>query len=409
MKPAFRIRPRSPGVLPLPYPYRSALAISNDPDYLSFPLSDQLLRFLTGNHSSDGLRSGLGLRISTGYFAYSPDPAALALGLLKEDRLLRHPRFEEVQELGAEGLLDTLHTFGDHDSLGAPRRRLTEQAIDLIRESGMPAEVWTNHGTDRNSQCLGPSARHHRGDIPNTSSYGSDLWADLGGRYLTSSHLAISGSPTEILRERTDLGVLARARLALSTQRTQPRHLLKRGQLRDGHPVLYFARFRGPTRYAPNISTLASQVETVSSVLKEQAGYAVIIYQHFGVLKRLEGRIIPMTLDSFRQSRDVHLAFESVAKLIGTDGLWNPSLPQLLATAEVTQSASVEISSHDAPIISISNVPDSPWGYRGLEGFSVKLSKPCKEASFLFRGVRIPALIHSIPGQKGPVASLRFG
>lgn len=344
MSVAYPLRPKSALIRPLPYPYRNAVCISNDPDFLSLETFKLLFPFLTSTDHHTVFGDGLGLTIDTGFFAYSPKSNALALSRYENGRLLDHPQRDQIVELIQQGWLSSVHTLGDHDSGFLHGRSLTEEAISQVLLAGGNFDTWTNHGNSRNVQCIGPGGPHHEGDLPSSTAYSTDLWVCDELQFFTSAHLASEGSTHNIFCKRTDLKFPRRAAHSYRRARASPTNLIKAVTLRDGRSINAFARFRGTGLIAPNLSNLNQQMNIVLETLRKNPHHASIVYQHFGVASKVPGAgAIAADSDFLSANMEVFSALGELAGEVRRGTFWNPSLHHLLSYAHALNAISVEV------------------------------------------------------------------
>mgnify|MGYP000736345564 CR=1 FL=1 len=357
------VQAHDPRIRPLPFPYKNAIAISNDPDFMSLECFEFLIPFLTDTQDvAHTLGNSLGLRIDSGYFAYSPDPSALALTRLtdrgispKRDaaRLIDHIQSER---------LSSIHTLGDHDFGSPPNRRITALSVETVLEAGGNFGIWTNHGNVRNTQCIGPGGEHHHGDDPESASYSTDLWIDPHSpQFYSSSHLATEETflgtlrRLELYRQPRDLAFAAKESLKPTPPLIQPI------SLRDGRTIWGFPRVRATGTTAPNLSNLRRQVAHLDRAFRRSTFQAAILYQHLGVASKEKG-IIERASPAYFESRPQTLhSLVYLSQLVHDRQVWNPNLRELLTYALLIRQLEVTMV-EDAGRASLEiDVPESPW------------------------------------------------
>jgi hypothetical protein len=256
-----------------PYPYRAALALSNDAEFLTPRAFWDIHRFLNTEEPTP-LGPGLGLQITDSVFMYSVD-AARSFSYFDGtgDRRSRHVGW--MRELMQEGILDVLHAYGDFDGVGGFTRSHAERALAELERHRIRLHAWTNHGTVENTQNLGTDRAYYQlGDLPGEAEYHADLTTAYGIRFCWLDFNATNVFGND------GLG------------RDESEALLAPGLLRDGNGVYLFQRYRGPDR--PDPSSLASQLSEANLArLREQEAIA-IVYQHLGC-DRSTGSCVPAT------------------------------------------------------------------------------------------------------------------
>jgi hypothetical protein len=279
---------------PFPYPFRAALAISNDADLMSFDQFRMTYRYLSGCRGTP-LGDGLGLDLSASMFLFSspdsPNRFTLCSGLDatlgSEASLLR--------ECAHAGIIDTLHTYGDFSTPEHFSRDLAQRGLEQLDRLGIKLEIWINHGGETNPQNLGVAERRHFfGDDPTSPFYHADITRRAGFRFCwIGSEISDSiGQDSRTLlphleaETRSGLNRLRRGKAPLVGF---SRRLLRPLRLRDGTGMLSFTRFSGVGAHTPVLDDLPLQLSARNlKRLVERQGYC-ILYQHFGVRRVAPG------------------------------------------------------------------------------------------------------------------------
>ena len=298
-----------------PYPYRAALAISNDIDGMDWASFEDWHAFVSGTGQTS-YGQGLGLEVADSFWIWS-DMAAFALRHAPpwDDPGTSSPEAERIRELADAGWLDSLHSFGDwHPDYHLTRDDIT-RGLDLLDQFGLSPPVYVNHGGGLRLHNLGgPWAAYQSGDDPDSESYHLQsllergfrfFWTDIMFENDTFGEEMTPGPTSKALRraQKTRWSTV-RERVTGSDQRpsrqtltdaspeTSERvasslinRLLVPAIGRDGRPFLGFKRFRG--REAPNAATFALQVSETHLDALEEAEGACVVYQHFGVWRAL--------------------------------------------------------------------------------------------------------------------------
>lgn len=318
----------------LPYPYRAGIAISNDAEFMSAEFFEGLMAFLNSSGSSP-LGIGLGLEVTSSTFFYSAHPYSFSYfeGATVDGRLT--PFAGRINDYLKAGWIDTLHAYGDFDGVGGFVRAHAERTFDTLSRLGVVMPIFTNHGDSANRQNIGGDAAYHRGDVGGEVCYHTDLLAAHGTRYIW-----------------TDTAVVGENQ----TQRSGWRRLMPRGvsppirplmvgwQLRDGHTMQRFVRFRGTGANAPNLSSLAYQLDRLDLPGLYCRNGIVVVYQHLGVQHRSGGKCMPATLEAMVARPEVYLApWYRLAREVGEGRLWLSGLARLLRYSDMLAGLSVEM------------------------------------------------------------------
>ncbi|WP_414661013.1 hypothetical protein [Horticoccus sp. 23ND18S-11] len=355
--PFFPLRPADPAIRPLPFPYRGAVAISNDAEYLDFEFFETLMRFLNTRQST-ALGPGLGLRVTSSMFFFSARDYNFSYFAGDRPDAPRSRVADRIDSYLKAGWIDTIHAYGDFDGVGGCSRDHAIAAFRALEISGARPEVFSNHGGVDNAQNIGADAAYHRGDVLGDLAYHADLLTEHGVRYVWTDSLVISETPATGWKA------------ALKRQWAPPDPgLLVPVRLQDGREFIGFRRFRGTGTYAPNLSSLLSQVRQISwNHLYEQWG-AVMLYQHLGVLQRSAGACTPATIESVLRRPEVYLTpFRILQHEQDAGRLWVAGCAELLRYAEMIRGVALrrDEKSHDIALEFPLPVPDPQRFFGGL-------------------------------------------
>jgi hypothetical protein len=242
-----------------PYPYRSAIAISNDCEFTTWDTQIALSRFLCGE-------KGLDLEISNSLFFFVTNSLCHStFSYFQGTSDVPTAEAPVIREMVRAGYIDTVHAYGDFDD-GSFKRLYAERVAKECREHGLRFAVWTNHGSDQNWQNLGHRslARYQQGDNPQHPCYHLDLLRQIGVRYFW-----------------VDDGYLEKP--------DDEGPLLYDEDGRDGSSLQLFRRYRGLAgRPAPNASSLPDQVRIKDIEAVIEKGRACIVYQHLGCWRKTD-------------------------------------------------------------------------------------------------------------------------
>ncbi len=133
-----------------PYPYRAALAVCNDIDYMNGERFMEIHSFLSSHDK------GLGLEIGDSFWMYAPEDDLTGSfsyfrGVSDEPSYLSGL----IEKMIVAGYIDCLHTYGNFSQYPGFSRQLAQKAVNLMKEKRMGIRVWTNHGNMLNLQNIG--------------------------------------------------------------------------------------------------------------------------------------------------------------------------------------------------------------------------------------------------------------
>lgn len=316
-----------------PFPYRSAMAISNDCDSQSIDCMMDWHAFVNGTKPTQ-YGDGLGLEVGDSFWVYgaSLEPAVFKGNPFDEQHRDGYA-LSTIIELGRAGWLDTLHSFGNWSARLIPPERANDPSVysrqqiarglERLDEIGVKPFVYVNHSGSP-SNVGGPWGWYQRVDDPNDTLYALDLLKEFGFRYFwldSCTQLDKFGENLDFgdnwgfQREldrfrwfhwfrRVDSGRHAHPIDMPQTDQERREFLvgLFNRQIvplkgRDGSPILAFKRYRDIDQ--PVGPTFSAQVTAEKlDALDERRG-SVIVYQHFGVFGP-RGRL-PATSRPYRQ------------------------------------------------------------------------------------------------------------
>src|SRR4051794_23887302 len=105
-----------PALRPFPHPYRAAVAISNDCEFMSWADYLGIYRLLNSPGS-------LGLEIGTSLFFYVTNALChSSFGYFDDMDGTPSANASEIREMVAAGYIDTIHAYGDFDDGRFTRR-----------------------------------------------------------------------------------------------------------------------------------------------------------------------------------------------------------------------------------------------------------------------------------------------
>lgn len=308
-----------------PYPFQAGLTISNDAEFMSLEFFEELMAFLNTENQTT-LGQGLGIEVTSSVFHFSPNSYNFSIfdGALPDAQLSQNAH--RIDEYLRAGWIDTLHAYGDFDHVGGFERAHAVRCVEHLKKIGVSVNVFTNHGGIQNIQNVGRDASYHRGDHKGHSAYHTDLWKEMGIRYVwTDSMVTHRLKPLSLtIRQR-----LSSVRRSLTRNRaaeyfkTQDSGVLKTVQLNDELHVDAFRRFRGTEVNAPNLSSWAYQLAQIPWQEFYRNCEGLVLYQHFGVLHRINGRCTAATIQAIKERPEVYIApFRFLAREYKEGRLW---------------------------------------------------------------------------------------
>ena len=308
-----------------PYPYQAGITISNDAEFMSFEFFETLMSYLN-TQTETALGRGLGLEVTSSVFHYSANPYNFSVFGGAEPYAARSEHASRIEEYLRAGWIDTLHAYGDFDHAGGFERIHAENCLEHLKQIGVSIYAFTNHGGVENIQNVGQDADYHRGDHKGHQAYHTDLWNDIGIRYVWTDSMVAHNLATPPLSIRKRLTKFRHAFNGFTPKGyflPQDSGVLKPIVLNDKLEVYGFRRYRGTGANAPNLSSLGYQVSQIPWRKFYRDGEALVIYQHFGVLDRLNGCCAPASIEAVKQRPEMYLEpFRFLAKEFAEGRLW---------------------------------------------------------------------------------------
>lgn len=277
-----------------PYPYRAALAISNDPD--NTETLDEFLeihRFLNTT-TTTSLGEGVGLEVGSGFLFYEPPESAISYFSGEYKVAPTIIRFIKA------GYIDFLHSYGKKSNF---TRKDAIAALQELTDNECKVDVWIDH--TRSIDNLGDYRTFGKGDHPESTAYHADLTLPYGIKFVWLGRVTmVIGQSVPInLRIFTNIfdpehpyqsfvnigKELAKNVLSLFGNKKYAIHrendLLKISTLDDGQKVYEFIRFdnhwKGVGRGADAKGMAYSISKKTIDYLKKSGGY-MIVYTHLG-------------------------------------------------------------------------------------------------------------------------------
>ena len=144
----------------LPYPYKGAMTISNDAEFMSFEFFETFYSFLNSNKKTI-FGDGLGLQVTSSLFFYSNKPYNLSYFNGIEVNSPKNGYAQRLCEYLKAGWIDTNHAYGDFDGIGGFQRAHAIRVLEEMNEKQIQIPCFTNHGDTFNIQNIGTDASYH--------------------------------------------------------------------------------------------------------------------------------------------------------------------------------------------------------------------------------------------------------
>ena len=393
-----------------PWPYRAALSISNDCDFLTIE-SMLSLHQLFASPVSVG---GLDLDLSDSFFFYQNGSSYPTYSYFDGLSFTPSKAAPAMREMIKTGHLDTMHALGDFEN-GGFGRHFAQYALEELDKHGLSVPIWSNHGGFGNIQNIGTEEffYHHSGDDLNRPFYILDILEDIGVRYFwldayLCNQIGLSvwneipkDAERKVPRQRAKQNaskLWSTFNPKWSFDRTNAMSIAK---TRAGNALQLFSRYHpflpesdaniNPSntelpngfRPGPNIGRIAdSLTEELLDKLVDIGG-SCILYQHFSTLAHLPKRthmtasleFHPNNLDALhRLSREQH-----------NGRIWVPSLSTHLQYLTMINTTDVAVREQDSLVV-IEVKPKRGYSLATLDGLTVEVPKNTRKAVFKLPG-----------------------
>ncbi len=277
---------------PVPYPYKSALAICSDLD--ETPDSRVYLESARYLNTTDDTSMGRGVGLEVGNTLYFDMPSDQFAYWNTDDAGRAMAR-----ALIRSGHIDCLHSFGDL----ATTRADAERSLEDLDRHGCHFDVWIDHAVARTN--LGADIMQGMGDLPGSPAYHADLTCAAGVRFVWRGRVTsvIGQDVPRSLRgiwnaanpSRSSRTVLKEATKGLLARRSGNKYamhasndLLREEQLRGGQKVYEFLRANphfGGVSCGDNASGLPEVLTPqMLDTLVARRGL-MILYTHLGKIR----------------------------------------------------------------------------------------------------------------------------
>ncbi len=278
---------------PFPYPYKAGLAICSDIDCCDSATFLKIHRIL----NTDAW--GLNLPVADSFFGVGKFPGQMAY--FKKDGKTPSEDADFIRHAISDGLIDSLHTWGDFNEAPPDPLFLKKIAVNLteeLKKYNLKIQIWINHGDKCNRQNfdarLFPNS--YLGSDPNSPWYTANMIRELGIKYYWWSEFT-----DLILSERTPRFVSLKINLATNEIKNTIKHILGKSYLKkhsnqitelavpfvlkDEQKLFAFTRFWKPKESRRSATRCSLRYVLSAPVLRQliqRQGY-IIVYIHLGI------------------------------------------------------------------------------------------------------------------------------
>lgn len=390
-------------ILKYPYPYKAALSIANDIDFMPFDTFLALHDFF----ARDRVSGGLELEFTDSMFFFNNGKPSTQLSYFNGVSFEESRAAPALRELVRCGYIDTIHGYGCFNQ-GSFSRTYVERLLEELEKHDLAFSVWSNHGSFGNIQNIGGRDGsfhyHQQGDVYESNYYHRDLLERMGVRYycLCSSwthHFASSPNCKPVSARWQQFGPF---RLSWPWRKRGAGMMPLNPNWKPSAPVLYsvvaadgailqgFRRFWGTdVQPAPDLGSIARQVTDQNLNDLIQHGGVCILYQHFATLERVpKRRILLPSLDMSDASR---LTLETISRLHHEGEVWFTGLTRLLDFIVMRNEVRVKIRDKGTDCeLQVSVSGGRPFKH-GCEGLSVVVPGTTRRAVFVQGARRVDA------------------
>ncbi len=264
-------------IRPYPYPYKSAISISNDPDFTDFEFFEELMKFLNTDQKTE-FGYGVNLELTSGTFLYNKKKDDLSLLRLTNKNKFKVYN-DRLLDYAKNKWFDTNHSYADLGHRDDFNRKICLELFEKLNNLDIKFDIFTNHGNKENFCNVGDYYSHF-GDDKESNFYHTDILKKNGYNFFwmdNSQHPIFKGSGYFIDPD---------------SKKNKVKYNLKfddyftKKIFKDGNKFLTFLRFRGTGKDSPSLMNLNNQVSMIDwSSMKNNNGF-LIFYQHLGILKK---------------------------------------------------------------------------------------------------------------------------
>lgn len=324
-----------------PYPYKSAISISPDCEFMSIEAYKDIFSFLSDP-------TGLDLEVTGSMFFFTTNSlchSSISYYDTCTTKVSNESGF--LRDMSKAGWIDTIHSYGDFDC-GGFTRNMAEKVFDECEKYNLKYRVYTNHGTNLNSQNVGHSEliNYQKGDLLGDVAYHLDITKGVGVNYFWVDN-------------------------ELQNKPSVSDPLIRRVKARDNTYINVFRRYRGLFgREAPNLGNFKDQFRNIDidEIVNDKS--TCIYYQHFGVAKKMyNGQFVSATKPYFDNESLNRLKY--ISNKYKSGECWVAGVGRLLRYVEVRDSLS--LSFLDAAIYISSTI--STISVQDLMGLTINIKK----------------------------------
>lgn len=298
------------------------LAISSDLDGTkSAQEYFELLRFWNSGEQTQ-LGRGLSLQFANSLYFSMPERQFSYWNASVSDR-------EMIRDLIREGLIDSIHSFGNL----AVTEREVRRTLDEFDRYQLHMPIWSNHETVP-SNFKSPRKTSALGDSRGADIYHADRTIKSGLRYVCLGQVtSIIGQETRpnpfrgagrsfgtVTRSAKQLGKLALASVDPRFSAHRRNHVLNEVKLMDRNRVFEVLRANWHAkgiRLGCHAQYFHELIDATNLSLLAKSGGAAVIYTHLGGLFRLEPRQRAIAINGLRNLPDTLEAFGVLVRTTG--------------------------------------------------------------------------------------------
>lgn len=393
-------------IRPLPYPYRSMLAICSDLDETpDRQVYWESARFL---NTTERTAMGDGVGLEVGNTIYFDMPANQFSYWNTDDR-----GRAEVHALIRSGHIDCLHSFGDH----ATTRAHAGRALEALDRHGCRLSVWIDHAIAPSN--LGADIMRGEGDLPGSPVYHADLTSAFGVRYVwrgrvTSvigqdaphslagvfdpAHAAASLKTMAKEWTKRAVGTFAGTKYAMNAAN----RLLVNVRLRDGQPMQEFLRADPSWAGLSRFDTADGLAQVITPRFLDRLARrdaASIVYTHLGKVSSTTEPFGPSTRAALRLLADRQRQGDVlVATTRRVLDYWTMTRSIQLRTTAADGHTRIEVSA---------NASTTALAPASLAGLTLHVTDP-ERVVLTAGGLPVPVVINPPEPGRGPSVSVAW-
>ncbi len=328
-----------------PYPFLSGTTISNDSEFMSFKFFEKLMEFLNTDKKTI-FGQGLGLEVTSSTFHFSDNPKSFSVFKGTSPKGQPSSFYNRLSDYFKEGLIDTLHAYGEFDNSSNFKRIHAERVANHLEKIGTKIASFSNHGGVENYQNIGQDEDYHCGDIKGHPAYHTDLWGEIGIKFAWTDSMifhSFKDNHSSIKNRLRKIRNYLKKQKKIAYFQDKDPNIIKNISLNDGKSVIGFQRFRGTGGNAPNLSSFGYQVSQIpwSELYRNNDG--IIIYQHLGILSRINRICKEATIEDIKNRPEMYLApFRVLSREFYAGRLWVAGCSRFLMYLKMLNNVSVD-------------------------------------------------------------------